>query len=181
MLIPWTNGPINNWWKPRKAATFPRSKCWSGAITPLSSPQRLRIVRNRATAEDLAQEAMFRAWRKIGDFRGDAQFRSWVYRIATNLALNQVQRSRESTSEFPIEPAPARSAESVAIGSEIGEAWAEAINTLPPELREPYRLREANELSYQEIADQLGIPLNTVRTRIHRARGLMMERMQAWK
>ena len=141
----------------------------------------LRIVRNRATAEDLTQEAMFRAWRKIGEFRGDAQFRSWVYRIATNLALNQVQRSRESTAEFPIEPAPARSAESVAIGSEFGEAWAEAINTLPAELREPYRLREAEELSYQEIADQLDIPLNTVRTRIHRARGIMMERMQAWK
>ncbi|MDH3193039.1 MAG: sigma-70 family RNA polymerase sigma factor [Acidimicrobiia bacterium] len=141
----------------------------------------LRIVRNRATAEDLAQEAMFRAWRKIGEFRGDAQFRSWVYRIATNLALNQVQRSRESTAEFPIEPTPARSAESVAIGATIGEAWAEAINTLPAELREPYRLREAEELSYQEIADQLDIPLNTVRTRIHRARGIMMERMQAWK
>ncbi len=141
----------------------------------------MRIVRNRATAEDLTQEAMFRAWRKLSDFRGDSQFRSWVYRIATNLALNHVQRARESTVEFPVEPAPARSAESVAMGSKLGEAWENAMGTLPPELQEPYRLREAEDLSYQEIADQLGIPLNTVRTRIHRARGLMTERMEAWK
>lgn len=141
----------------------------------------MRIVRNRSTAEDLAQEAMFRAWRKLGDFRGDAQFRSWVYRIATNLALNHVQRSREMVSELPIEPAPARSAESVALAGEFGDAWDEAIASLPGELQQPYRLREVDDLPYQEIADQLGIPLNTVRTRIHRARGLMTERMQAWK
>ena len=141
----------------------------------------MRVVRNRATAEDLTQEAMFRAWRKLDDFRGDAQFRSWVYRIATNLALNHVQRSRESTSEFPVEPVPARSAESLAMSAEVNEAWDAAIASLPGDLRQPYRLREVDELSYQEIADRLGIPLNTVRTRIHRARGIMMDRMEPWK
>ena len=141
----------------------------------------MRVVRNRATAEDLAQEAMFRAWRKLDDFRGDAQFRSWVYRIATNLALNHVQRSRESTSENAVEPAPARSAESLAMAAEVNEAWDSAIASLPEELRQPYRLREIDGSSYQEIADQLGIPLNTVRTRIHRARSVMMDRMEPWK
>lgn len=141
----------------------------------------LRVVRNRATAEDLAQEAMFRAWRKLDDFRGDAQFRSWVYRIATNLALNHIQRSRESTSEISIEPKPARSAESVAMAAEVNEAWDSAIASLPNDLRQPYHLREVDELSYQEIADRLGIPLNTVRTRIHRARSVMMDRMEPWK
>ncbi len=141
----------------------------------------LRVVKNPTQAEDIAQEAFLRAYRGLADFRGDAQVRSWLYRIATNLSMNAVTRKREyPTEELPERPVgdgPARALEA----SELRAHLREAIAELPDDLRVPLVLREYDELSYQEIADTTGLPLNTVRTRILRARRALRDKMEAWR
>ncbi|MDX2343202.1 MAG: sigma-70 family RNA polymerase sigma factor [Acidimicrobiia bacterium] len=141
----------------------------------------LRIVRNPVMAQDLAQETFVRAHRALPGFRGQAQVRSWLYRIATNLALNAVQRRREyptdTVPDIPTRLDPARDAENLALRSELEDAIAE----LPPKLKKPLVLREYEGLSYQAIADTLDLPINTVRTRILRARRSLRERMEAWR
>ena len=141
----------------------------------------MRVVRNQATAEDIAQEAFFRAWRALPGFRGDAQFRSWVYRIATNLALNHIERKRDIPVEEMPEIGTNATAEESAIEHAITDAWEVAIGQLAPELREPYLMRERDGTSYEQIAAELGVPLNTVRTRIHRARRRVGDAMKTWR
>lgn len=140
----------------------------------------LRVVRNRSTAEDLAQESFFRAWRSLSSFRGDSQFRTWMYRIATNLALNHVSRGREDAVEEIPDLSPSDSTSPTAIASGMEAAWREAVASMPDELRNPYQLREFDDQSYEEIAATLGVPLNTVRTRIHRARKNVNNAMKEW-
>jgi RNA polymerase sigma-70 factor (ECF subfamily) len=143
----------------------------------------MRVVRNPVLAEDLAQETFVRAYRALPDFRGDAQVRSWLYRIASNLALNAVTRRREYPSEtMPERPAPmghqpGRETELAA----LREALWSAIDQLPDDLREPLVMRERDHLSYQEIADQTGLPLNTVRTRILRGRRALRGKLEDWR
>ena len=141
----------------------------------------LRVVKNRTVAEDVAQEAFLRAYRGLESFRGDAQVRSWMYRIATNLAMNAVTRRKEfpteQVPEIPAQHGPATLMER----QELKEALREAIAGLPEDLREPLVMREYHEMSYQEIADATGLPLNTVRTRILRGRRALRERMEAWR
>jgi RNA polymerase sigma-70 factor (ECF subfamily) len=141
----------------------------------------LRIVRNPVMAQDLAQEAFVRAHKALPGFRGQAQVRSWLYRIATNLALNAVQRRKEYPSEtLPDRPAkydPASDAVNQAMRKDIEEA----ISELPDKLKEPLVLREYEGMSYQDIADRLDMPLNTVRTRILRARRALRDRLEAWR
>lgn len=141
----------------------------------------LRVVRNPVMAQDLAQEAFVRAHRALAGFRGQAQVRSWLYRIATNLALNAVQRRREyPTDMVPDRPTrldPATDAENIALRRELEEA----ISELPAKLKQPLVLREYEGLSYQAIADALDLPINTVRTRILRARRSLRDRMEAWR
>ena len=141
----------------------------------------LRVVKNRAVAEDVAQEAFIRAFRALEAFRGDAQVRSWLYRIATNLAMNAVTRQREFASdqvpERPVTWGPAAEHEA----DEMRKHLRDAIESLSEDLRGPLVLREYHEMSYQEIADATGLPLNTVRTRILRARRALREKMEAWR
>ncbi len=141
----------------------------------------LRIVRNPVIAQDIAQEAFVRAHRGVPGFRHQAQVRSWLYRISTNLALNAVQRRREFPTEvLPDRPSPHDPAAD-AVNHVMGEELDEAIAGLPNKLREPLVLREFDGLSYQEISDVLGVPLNTVRTRILRARRTLRDKMEEWR
>jgi RNA polymerase sigma-70 factor, ECF subfamily len=141
----------------------------------------LRIVRDPVLAQDVAQEAFVRAYKAIGSFRGDAQVRSWLYRIATNLALNAVQRRREYPSDSIEQPARTPSAETAAEHAILGDSLVAAIAALPKKLRKPFVLREFEAYSYQEIADELDLPLNTVRTRILRARRSLRDAMEEWR
>jgi len=141
----------------------------------------LRIVRNPVVAQDLAQEAFVRAHRALPGFRGQAQVRSWLYRIATNLALNTVQRRKEYPAETLPETPSRSDPASDAVNEALREDLEEAIAELPDKLKRPLVLREFDGLSYQEIADALGLPINTVRTRILRGRRALRERMEAWR
>lgn len=143
----------------------------------------MRVVKNPTLAEDVSQDCFLRAYRALPDFRGESQVRSWLYRIAHNLAINAVTRRREYPTEtMPEIPAtggggPERSAEM----SELAAAMNEAIEALPEDLKQPLVLRELKHLSYEDIAGELQLPLNTVRTRIFRARRALQSHMKDWR
>ncbi len=141
----------------------------------------LRIVRNPVLAQDIAQEAFVRAHRGLPNFRGQAQVRSWLYRISTNLALNAVQRRKEYPAETLPERADTYDPAADAVNRALREDLEEAIAALPEKLKGPLVLRELDGLSYQEIADALQLPINTVRTRILRARRALRDKMEAWR
>ncbi len=142
----------------------------------------LRIVRDRTQAEDLAQEAFLRAFRGRAGFRGDAAVRTWLYRIAVNLATNAVTRRREyPTASVSDRQWAGHGPEGEAETAQLYGHLREAIAELPIELRLPLVLRDRSELTYQEIADATGLPLNTVRTRLFRARRALRSRMEPWR
>lgn len=143
----------------------------------------LRVVKNPTLAEDISQDCFLRAYRALPDFRGESQVRSWLYRIAHNLAINAVTRRREYPTEIMPEilasgeDGPAHSAEM----GDLAAAMAEAIEALPEDLKQPLVLRELQHLSYEEISAELDLPLNTVRTRIFRARRGLQAKMKDWQ
>jgi RNA polymerase sigma-70 factor (ECF subfamily) len=143
----------------------------------------LSIVRDHALAEDVTQDTLIKAWQALPSFRGDSSLKSWVLRIAHNTAISALRRRRDVLSdpaELP-EP-PAR--ESVEQQVEQNEALAhfqEALNELDELSRSVIVLRELEHLSYDEIAETLGVPLPTVKTRILRARRTLASALGEWK
>jgi RNA polymerase sigma-70 factor (ECF subfamily) len=138
----------------------------------------LRVLRDPAEAEDLAQEAFVRAWLGLPNFRGQSQFRTWLYRIVTNLCYNRLPSlRRELTSlgddcldnlvcDEVLNINPADSFEA----REQRAALHQAIEQLPDHYRLLVTLRYQQELSYEEIAAVVNLPLGTVKTGLFRAK-----------
>ena len=145
-----------------------------------------RMVRDTNLVEDIAQETFIRAYRALHQFRGDAQFYTWLYRIAVNTAKrfllkfkndpavfqSSLQASDEDDETFQrrSEPSTDETPESVLAAKEIGQAVSAALEALPDDLKQALTLREMDGLSYEEIAEVMNCPLGTVRSRIFRAR-----------
>lgn len=127
----------------------------------------LRITGNHADAEDALQDALTAAWRGLDRFRGEANFSTWLYRIAANAALAVVRRRHETLPDNGLElwAAPDSS-------SEIDERdrVQRGLAQLSAEHRTILVLREYGELSYQELAEAQGLPVQTVKSRLNRAR-----------
>jgi RNA polymerase sigma-70 factor (ECF subfamily) len=143
----------------------------------------LRITGDPDMANDCAQEAFIRAYRALHQYDPTRPFAPWLYRITTNASLNHVQRSRghettvEELPEHPeeIEEGP----EATAVRREELAEVVAAMAELPPAYRAALTLRHMQQLSYQEVADALDIPLGTVKTHLHRARAALKERLAA--
>lgn len=142
-----------------------------------------RMVRDPAEIEDVAQEAFIKAYRALPQFRGESAFYTWLYRIAINTARNwQAARSRRPTGENVIENEDGETfsavdsltdintPESMLASRQIVETVNAAMNALPEELRTAIVLREIEGMSYEDIAQSMGCPIGTVRSRIFRAR-----------
>lgn len=141
-----------------------------------------RYIGDRAEAEDVAQDSFIRAYRAIGGFRGDAQFYTWLHRIAINTAKNHLvaMKRRPPTDDIDVVDAEQFDAalalretdtpERELMRQEVEQTVMRAVNALPDELRQAITLREVEGLAYDEIAQQLGCPIGTVRSRIFRAR-----------
>lgn len=141
----------------------------------------LRFVHERAEAEDLAQEAFLRAYRALPGFRGEAQFYTWLHRIAVNTAKSHLAARKchpgslldvHDTALLQNEAALQELAtpEDELLRHEVEAAMSQALAALSPELRPALLLREVDGLSYDAIAERLGCPPGTVRSRIYRAR-----------
>ena len=145
-----------------------------------------RMVRDVDLVPDIAQETFIRAWRALHQFRGDAQFYTWLYRIAVNTAkksLMELKRNPvvtetalhsadddDETSRRENELTSESTPESELAAREIAAAVNAAMEALPEDLRTAVTLREIEGLSYEEIAEAMNCPIGTVRSRIFRAR-----------
>jgi RNA polymerase sigma factor (sigma-70 family) len=126
-----------------------------------------RICGNRHDAEDALQDAAIAAWRHLGAFRGHARFSSWFYRVAANAALQIVRKQRDIPhAELPERPHTIAPFDEV----ERSQLIQAALSQLRPDFRAALVLREYADLSYEEIAAWQGIPIQTVKSRLNRAR-----------
>lgn len=156
-----------------------------------------RMVRDVDLVPDIAQETFIRAYRALPQFRGDAQFYTWLYRIAVNTAKKHLMDLKRDPTvtltslESDDDDETSRSGltqrlgasddetpEAVLASKEIALAVNEAMDALPEELRQAITLREIEGLSYDDIATALDCPIGTVRSRIFRAREAISSRIK---
>ncbi len=141
-----------------------------------------RYVHDWSEVQDVAQDTFIRAYRAIGNFRGDAQFYTWLHRIAVNTAKNHLvsHSRRPPTDDIEVETAEQfesglrlrenATPERELMRQQLEQTVMRAVERLPEELREAISMREVEGLSYEEIAQRMQCPIGTVRSRIFRAR-----------
>jgi RNA polymerase sigma-70 factor (ECF subfamily) len=141
-----------------------------------------RYVHDPNEALDVAQEAFLKAYRGLAKFRGDSAFYTWLYRIAINTAKNHLVAQSRRSAEHEVDAQDAEQYESggalregdtperLLLTDEIERTVFRAIEQLPDDLRTAITLRELEGMSYEEIAQAMGCPIGTVRSRIFRAR-----------
>jgi len=149
-----------------------------------------RYVRDSHEVQDVVQEAFIKAYRALKNFRGDSAFYTWIYRIAINTAKNHlVSRGRRPpATDVDIEDAEYYSGsdmlrdidtpENNLFRDQLKQVVDDAIMSLPEDLRTAVTLRELEGLSYEEIAEVMGCPVGTVRSRIFRAREAIDKRIE---
>lgn len=154
---------------------------WSGPLLRYID----RMVRDLATAEELVQEAFIRVHRARERYRPDARFSTWLYRIATNLALNELRRPRRraihhSSDEEGAPPLPAAgpSPDQVADARRRGAAAERALAELPDKQRAALCLTAVEGLSYAEVAETLEVTEKAVKSLVHRARSSLAARLR---
>ena len=142
----------------------------------------LRMTGNSEDAEDLAQEAFLKAYQNLGSFKGESGFGPWLYRLASNVCIDHLRREKrrekgsltyidESGAALEIEVPDERFSPAVALDRrQTQERVQQGLAALTPEHRSILVLREMSGLSYDEIADALGLSAGTVKSRISRAR-----------
>jgi RNA polymerase sigma-70 factor (ECF subfamily) len=156
----------------------------------------LRMIGNRAEAEDLAQEVFVQVFKAIGSFRGEAKLSTWIYRIAINLCKNRSKylRARHSGQEVELDSlkeqlpmgdakganvAQVERPDEMVSGKQVERIVQNAILELEPSFRECLVLRDVEDLSYEEIGAITGLPEGTVKSRIHRARAQLKELVES--
>jgi RNA polymerase sigma-70 factor (ECF subfamily) len=148
-----------------------------------------RYLKSADDVEDAVQEVFLRVYRSLNSFRGESLFYTWLFRVATNAALRQLERKpsdvllgdddpEERMVGFEPGITDAAQPERTAMAEQIAQAVQTALSKLQPHLAEALMLYEVENKSYAEIAQMLDIPLGTVRTWIYRARESIAKRLQ---
>jgi len=131
----------------------------------------LRYFGNSADAEDAVQETFLAVYRRAGTFSGTARFSTWIYRVATN-ACNDISRKRarrpQPSGQALTDTMTQVPAEDLLAQRELSMELAEALSALEPEYRDPVLLHDVAGLRYVDVAERLGLPVGTVKSRIHR-------------
>ena len=138
----------------------------------------LRLAGNREEAADLTQEIFLRVYRHLGSFGGRSTLKTWVFRIALNHCRDRLSRRHPAMQSIDDEMEeggipladPARGPEELAVAADEGRQVATGLAQVPQVFREAVVLRDLEELSYEEIAEVLGVRVGTVRSRIARGR-----------
>jgi RNA polymerase sigma-70 factor, ECF subfamily len=136
-----------------------------------------RVIGREQDARDVCQETFLRAFRALGGFRGQAKFSSWIYRIALNLCRDWARRERRAPTvqapegvdlmDLAAARGPTESIEDVVARKELTQSVERAMARLPEEQRTAIVLKEYHGLTFREIADLVGCPLSTVKTRTY--------------
>jgi len=148
-----------------------------------------RTLGREEDARDVVQEAFMRAYRGLRGFKGEAKFSSWLYRITLNLCRDWIRRERraplvqvpegaDAVDLADTQPGPGESVEELVARREMSKAVAKAMAELPEEQRAAIMLKEYQGLTFQEIADQLGCPLSTVKTRLYQGLSVLRRRLE---
>ena len=152
-----------------------------------------RYVENPTDAEDLTQEAFVRAFRFFGRYNRDMPFENWLYRIISNVFVDELRRRpklRTQSLDQPVAPAKGGSEvlpevaddtadpERLLFHGELDEPLQHSLNMLPHEFRQAVILADIEGLSYEEISEVMGCSLGTVRSRLHRGRKLLRNRLR---
>ena len=150
----------------------------------------LRVIRRREDAEDLTQETFVRMFRALDRYDPERPFTAWLFTIATRLAIDHLRRRRVPTVSLTVsEPGSTEERtldvedsgpgpEQITSNIEEERRAQSLIDTLPEHYRIVVLLRHQQDLSYEEIAEALNLPLGTVKARIHRARALLRDRIE---
>jgi RNA polymerase sigma-70 factor (ECF subfamily) len=147
-----------------------------------------RVIGREEEARDVVQETFLRAFRGIRNFRGQAKFSSWIYRIALNLCRDWIRRERRAMIaqppegvdliELAAEQEPAESIEDLVARHDMGQIVARLMARLPDEQRTAIILKEYHGMTFQEIADLQGVPLSTVKTRLYQGLSVLRRHLQ---
>lgn len=149
-----------------------------------------RYIHDWSECQDVAQDTFLRAYRALGNFRGDAQFSTWLHRIAVNTAKNHLVAHKRRPPGEDIDIDDAEQFESALrlrdndtperelMRQEMEQTVMSAVEALPEELRAAITLREVDGMSYEEIAQHMQCPIGTVRSRIFRARDAIDARLR---
>ena len=157
----------------------------------------VHLLGSTEDAQDAAQDALILAFEKLGTFRGESQFYSWLFRIAYNSAVSSKRKpgsSKRKTGPMSVslearrdasglEPADLNPSTEPSFGLDVSDRQRlvqQALGELSEEFREAIVLKEIEQMSYEEIAEVVGIPLGTVRSRIHRARMELRQKLAAF-
>jgi len=138
------------------------------------------ILHDEMQAEDIAQEAFIRAFDRLATYNSDFSFSTWLYKIARNLSLRYLETNRAHTPDYDvsmIEMPLAESAQDSLQKDEQTNAIQKAIATLKPEYQEVINLYYWSEKSYEEIAQILDCPVNTVRTWLYRSKDMIRKEL----
>ncbi len=146
-----------------------------------------RMLQQYEEASEATQETFLAAWQGLPSFRGDARFSTWLYRIAYNCSLKQLElRKRDRALQVVMQAEQAayeaRQPEPIDAGLEAHARQAiirEQISALPPKYRIVLVLRHLQDMTYEEMADILTIPIGTIKTHLFRARNLLKERLES--
>ena len=140
----------------------------------------LRMTGNASEAEDCAQEAFIQAWNKLDKFRGDAAFGTWLHRVAVNVVLGRMRKSKREQDRIRAVSDVAPPAETAADNGELRDLE-QAINELPSGARHVFVLHAVYGYSHGETGDMLGIAEGTSKAQLNRARRLLVQQLNEKK
>jgi RNA polymerase sigma-70 factor, ECF subfamily len=148
-----------------------------------------RVIGREEEARDVVQETFLRAYRGLRNFRGQAKFSSWIYRIALNLCRDWIRRERRAPLaavpegvdlvELAAEREPTESIEELVARNDMSRVVARAMARLPEEQRTAIILKEYHGMTFQEIADLQGCPLSTVKTRLYQGLSVLRRQLES--
>ena len=145
----------------------------------------LSVTRSHELAEDVAQDALLKAWQALPTFRSDAPLKNWLLRITHNTAISALRKRRDvhiDPHEMPEAPAPAHLSVEARVQDRVSiDAFGDALRELDELSRSVVVLREVEGMSYEEISQVLDVPLPTVKTRLLRARRLLATALEGWQ
>lgn len=141
------------------------------------------VVRDSALAEDVAQDAILKAWKALPTFRGESSLRSWLLRITHNTAISTLRRRREEYRDPDLLPEHEQliTTEKKVVDTMSMNAFEEALESLDELSRSIVVLREVEGMAYDEISEALDVPLPTVKTRLLRARRTLAAALEGWR
>lgn len=152
-----------------------------------------RLAGNHADAEDLTQEAFLRAYRFFDRYNREMPFENWLYRIISNVFIDELRKRPKARGQSLDQPLPNTGSDSeirleipdvtgdpayTMLQTSLDEPLQRALNALPHDFKEAVILADVEGMSYEEIADVMGCSLGTVRSRLHRGRKMLRNRLQ---